>query len=91
VELSFDLAATSALPPVLTSACQRPPAVTEHNADLMGNEQMESVSHAMSDLIALAFACDLTRVVSYMFTGGVGGIILVPHEQRRGVCTNPIA
>ena len=46
---------------------------------------MESVSNAMSDLLALAFACDLTRVASFQFSGSVGGHcykFLTPTEAR---------
>jgi hypothetical protein len=34
---------------------------------------MEAVSNVMSDLLALAFACDLTRVATFQFSGSVGG------------------
>jgi hypothetical protein len=39
--------------------------------DQMGNEQIEPITQAMSGLIALALACDQTRVFSMMFTGSV--------------------
>jgi len=38
--------------------------------DALGNEPMQAVAEAMSDLIAYAFACDATRVVSFMQSGG---------------------
>ncbi len=58
----------NALPPV----CVRPDQPTEENVDVGGFEPMETVSHLMSDLLAYAFACDLTRVASYMLSPGVG-------------------
>jgi hypothetical protein len=60
-----------ALPP----ACSLPGEPGETNKDVNGNEPLEEVSKAMADLIALAFVCDATRVVSFMQSGGVGGTI----------------
>jgi hypothetical protein len=57
-----------ALPPV----CTFPPAPTEQNIPVNGAESTAAVARVMSDLIAAAFACDLTRVASYMFTGPSG-------------------
>lgn len=82
----------SALPPVLTQQCTVPAAPTETNADVMGLEPMEEAHRAMTELIVLAFACDLTRVVSYMFTGGVGGIIyhmLGATTEQHGLTHEP--
>ena len=62
-----------ALPPVVTSSCVKPAAPTQTNQDLNGVEPYEAVNTVMSDLLALAFACDLTRVASYQFSGSVGG------------------
>lgn len=62
----------AALPPELTSACVEPGRPTEENRDSGGVEPLETVSHLMSDLITVAFACDLTRVVTYQLTGSVG-------------------
>ena len=62
-----------ALPPVITSSCVLPAAVTQNNGDVGGVEQYEAVNKAFSDMVALAFACDLTRVVTYQFSGSVGG------------------
>ncbi len=62
-----------ALPPVVTSACVKPGAPTQTNNDVAGVEPYEAVSKVMSDLLALAFACDLTRVATYQFSGSVGG------------------
>ncbi len=62
-----------ALPPVLTSSCSKPAQPTQTNADVAGVEPIEAVSTVMSDLLAMAFACDLTRVASFQFSGSVGG------------------
>jgi hypothetical protein len=37
-------------------------------ADIDGNEQIEQKNQVMSDLLALALSCDLTRVFSYQFS-----------------------
>ena len=62
-----------ALPPTLTSGCAQPPQVTETNADVNGQEQLDRVNRLMADMLAMAFACDLTRVASYQYSGSVGG------------------
>lgn len=62
-----------ALPPVVTSTCLKPAAPTTTNVDVGGAEPYMAVNKAMSDLLAIAFACDLTRVASYQFSGSVGG------------------
>ena len=36
--------------------------------DVMGQEQIEQHKSAMSDLLALALSCDLTRVFSVLFS-----------------------
>ena len=56
------------LPPL----CETPAAEEERNEDLEGVEPMPEVSAAMIRLLRYAFACDLTRVCSFMLTGGVG-------------------
>ncbi len=75
-----------ALPPVYTSACTKPADVMQKNQDTGGQEPLEPVSRAMSELLALAFACDLTRVASYQFSGSVGyssfPMIGVPDNQH---------
>src|SRR6185369_2109060 len=59
----------AALPP----SCQIPakPGVTNED-DAAGHEPLEEVSKAMADLVAMAFVCDVTRVVSFMQSGSVG-------------------
>lgn len=74
-----------ALPPVITSSCSKPATVTNTNQDMNGIEPIEQVSSIMSDLMAMAFACDLTRVASFQFSGSVGGHcfkFLTPNEPR---------
>lgn len=74
----------AALPPELTSACVEPARPSEENRDANGVEPLETVSHLMSDLITLAFACDLTRVATYQLTGSVGYTVYDFLGQTRG-------
>jgi hypothetical protein len=79
----------SALPP----ACVTPPMPTQTNTDVGGKEPMEAVSKAMSDLLVYAFACDLTRVVSYMLTPGVGASVyhfLGTFEEQHVMSHDPV-
>jgi hypothetical protein len=46
--------------------------------DMSGHEQLEPISRAMCDLVAMALACDQTRVFSIMFSGSVGSTIFWP-------------
>jgi hypothetical protein len=55
-----------ALPPV----CTKPGLPVETNPEAPGPEPFISTSEAMSDLIAYAFACDVTRVASCLLVGG---------------------
>jgi hypothetical protein len=55
-----------ALPP----ACAIPQKPDETNADVNGMEPMTSVHTAMTDLLAYAFSCDVSRVASFFVTGG---------------------
>ncbi|MFO0595021.1 MAG: DUF1552 domain-containing protein [Myxococcaceae bacterium] len=74
-----------ALPPVITSSCALPMQPTQTNVDVSGVEPIEQVSTLMSDLLAMAFACDLTRVASFQFSGSVGGHcfkFLTPNDPR---------
>lgn len=50
--------------------CDKPAEVTETNSPNNGVEPMNKANEAMSDLIAYAFACDITRIVSILHTGG---------------------
>jgi hypothetical protein len=57
----------SALPP--PSSCSMP----AQPMDTAGDQNLTATNASMSKLIALALACDQTRVFSYMFSGSVGG------------------
>lgn len=61
----------SALP---SPTCTLPNAPTEDNAQLFP-EPLSSVHEAMVELLAYAFACDVTRVGSYLFSGGAAETI----------------
>lgn len=63
------------MPPVRSPACTFPGAPTQRNVDTGGAEPLAAVSRVMSDLVALAFACDLTRVVSFQFSGASGNTV----------------
>jgi hypothetical protein len=69
-----------ALPPV----CTKPEMPTEENPEGIGNEPLTSTSEAMSDLLAYAFACDITRVASYLFIGGAAETVLSEIGQNDG-------
>ncbi len=56
----------------LAPLCEIPPMTTQSNDDVDGQEQLRAVNQAMSDLIVMAFACDVTRIVSVQFSGSVG-------------------
>jgi hypothetical protein len=43
--------------------------------DVAGKEQLQPKTQAMSDLLAIALACNQTRVFSMMFTGSVAGTV----------------
>lgn len=53
-------------------ACSPVTEPTEDNTDSSGEEPMPTVAAAMTNLLVHAFTCDLSRVASYMLTGGVG-------------------
>ena len=55
----------TALPPV----CELPDAPTETNEAPNGEEVLMDINAVMSDLIAMAFRCDVTRVASMIFLG----------------------
>jgi hypothetical protein len=61
-----------ALPPVQVGACQIPEAIANTNQDIGGQEQLYTVNDLMARMVALGFACDITRSTSFMFTGSVG-------------------
>lgn len=56
----------------MAQGCTVPARPTQTNADLSGVEPVEEVSAVMSDLLALAWACDLNRVATFQFSGSSG-------------------
>ncbi|NVB38543.1 DUF1552 domain-containing protein [Pseudenhygromyxa sp. WMMC2535] len=64
--------------------CTEPALPGEANVDTDGVEPIANVNAVMSDLLALAFACDLTRVASVQFTGSVGGTVFTDIGMSMG-------
>ena len=64
--------------------CAAPPAPTEANNDIDGKEPLEEVNRVMSDLLVLAFLCDITRVASIQFSGSVGYHVFHMLGQQMG-------
>jgi hypothetical protein len=60
-----------ALPPV----CAAPAEPTGENQAVDGHEPLEETSKLMADLVTVAWACDITRVVSFMQSGSVGSTL----------------
>ncbi len=64
----------SSTPMTATASCKlplKPSAFT----DLNGKEQLAPKTKAMSDLLAIALACNQTKVFSMMFSGSVAGTV----------------
>ena len=78
----------NALPPV----CVKPAMPAETNTDVGGKEPLDAVSKAMSDLLVYAFACDLTRVASYMLSPGVGHSVyhFISSEEQHVMSHDPL-
>lgn len=68
----------------LAPACELPPQPVQTNDDVEGQEQLEAVNAVMSELLAIAFACDITRVASIQFTGSVGYTVFDTIGLSRG-------
>ncbi|MFO7563267.1 MAG: DUF1552 domain-containing protein [Enhygromyxa sp.] len=64
--------------------CAQPGQPGETNTDNNGQEPLISVNNVMSDLLALAFACDITRIASVQFTGSVGFTVFGDLGQNVG-------
>ncbi|MEO1338787.1 MAG: DUF1552 domain-containing protein, partial [Myxococcota bacterium] len=60
------------LPANATLSCTRPDNPIQTNADVDGQEPMADVNRVMAKLVAMAFACDLTRICTYFLTGASG-------------------
>jgi hypothetical protein len=57
-------------------ACAAPPLPGVANVeDESGHEPLQAISELMADLLGIAFACDLTRVASFMQSGGFGSTL----------------
>ncbi|MDZ7922537.1 MAG: DUF1552 domain-containing protein [Marinagarivorans sp.] len=63
-DLEKQLAANSA-PIVVTASCKKP--------TIGANGNFVTNSRLMNDLMVMAFTCDLTRIISYMFSNGLTG------------------
>ncbi|MCH9686464.1 MAG: DUF1552 domain-containing protein [Deltaproteobacteria bacterium] len=84
----------AALPP----SCDLPAVPTLVNTGVNGQEPLTEVNRVMSDLIAQAFLCDVTRVASVLFLGIAGEVVLsqagvtnVTHHQASHSDTEPYA
>jgi hypothetical protein len=73
--------------------CTTPTSPAEGYPDVMGREQIAEKNRVMSDLLAMALACDLTRVFSVLFSpcgagtvywmaGARNGLHQVCHDER---------
>jgi hypothetical protein len=73
-------------PPVPAALCQKP-GVPTTPVEVQGREPLEERMRAMTDLLAMALACDQARAFSVLFTGGVGSAVFwqvgakVGHHQ----------
>lgn len=54
----------------IAPTCSKPPRPSQPASDRQ--ESLKAIHEAMADITAFAFACDLTRVASVLFTGSVG-------------------
>jgi hypothetical protein len=73
-DLERRLARMEENPPDL-AACVRPEAPPETFEDIEGRPQMSAMSRAHCDIVAMALACDQTRVFSHWFHHPVGNVL----------------
>lgn len=73
-ELEQRLALLQADPPNLES-CSMPDAPLTEYADVEGRPQLSARNRAMCDLLAMAFACDQTRVFGHWFSDPVSDVL----------------
>ncbi len=66
----------TAMPPT----CDLPPQPTHQNNESVNNEQLVLTNQLMSELIAFAFVCDITRVASNLFLPLAGEAVLSEAE-----------
>lgn len=76
--IEMQIAALQADPPDYP-ACMRPAAPDAEYPDVDGRPQMSRVSRVMSDLMAMALACDQTRVFSVMYSQPVNNTLFGAH------------
>ncbi len=67
--------------PVNLAACVRPAAPAVDFSDVAGRQQLSAVGRAISDLVAMALACDQTRVFMNMFTQPLTDILIGTSPQ----------
>lgn len=73
-ELELRLARMEEDPPDL-AACSRPDAPAPDFPDIDGRPQMSLINRAQCDLLAMALACDQTRVFGHYFSSRVSNIL----------------
>jgi len=59
------------IPTLVGASCKKPDSVTDQNSD----EKHSVVTKLMANLMSIAFACDMTRVVSVQFSGSFGNSV----------------
>ncbi len=65
--------------------CATPGAPAADYPDVEGREQIAERNRAMSDLLAVALACDLTRAFSVLFSSAGSGVIVWPAGAQNGM------
>lgn len=73
-DLEKKIAKLESAPPVL-DACKKPAAPMAEYPDIDGRPQLSAVSRVMSDTLAMALACDLTRVFTFQFSHPVNNLL----------------
>ncbi len=67
--------------PLSLASCVRPASPAADFPDVSGRQQLSAVSRAMCDLVAMALACDQTRVFFDMFTQPLTDILIGTSPQ----------
>ncbi len=62
------------------AACMRPEMPLEAYPDIEGRQQLGLVSDVMADLLAMALACDQTRVFTVMYSQSVNNVLYGDHS-----------
>ncbi|MEM7676669.1 MAG: DUF1552 domain-containing protein [Myxococcota bacterium] len=75
----------SGLPTNAALSCEKPATPAQSNEDIDGQEPMVEVNRVMAKLVAMAFACDLTRICTYFLTGGSGYPVYADLGHVRGL------